>query len=44
MNSEKNEGFIAPLFVCTFCKKEFALMNSVFCHMNEMHELDLKNL
>ncbi len=26
------------VFVCTFCKKEFASMGSVFSHMRDEHE------
>lgn len=44
MDSKKKEKYIDPVFVCTFCKHEFPIMSSLFCHMNELHETELKNL
>jgi len=44
MDSINNKGYIGPIFVCTFCRQEFELMNSLFNHMNKTHELELKNL
>jgi hypothetical protein len=38
------EGYsYARTFVCTFCKQEFESINSVFSHMNEIHEVSHKN-
>ncbi len=32
------------VFVCTFCKKEFASMGSVFSHMSDEHEFVNKSI
>ncbi len=31
------------VFVCTFCKQEFASMGSVFSHMRDEHEFGKAN-
>ncbi len=36
-NRSIKEGY-PRVFICTFCKKEFTSMGSVFSHMNNEHE------
>ncbi|KCZ70632.1 hypothetical protein ANME2D_02653 [Candidatus Methanoperedens nitroreducens] len=39
----KNEVHGYPqVYVCTFCRQEFASIGSVFSHMSEMHDSILK--
>jgi hypothetical protein len=43
ISDEGTEGHYPRVFVCTFCRKEFEMMSSVFSHMKEQHDPYLKS-
>ena len=43
ISNEGTEEHYPRVFVCTFCRKEFEMMSSVFSHMKELHDSDLRS-